>query len=62
MFALLIPRCRQRLLQPLEHERLIGPPREDRLNEVRREQRQPQDPAHVALQMFSASPISLTEV
>jgi hypothetical protein len=39
----------QRPLQPLQHQRLIRPPREDRVDDVRRKQRQPQDPAHVAL-------------
>jgi hypothetical protein len=49
LLPLLIPICRQRPLQLLQHQRLVCLPREDRLHEVRRQQRQPQDPAHVAL-------------
>ncbi len=40
--ALLLPHHRQRPLQPLQHHPLVRPPAEDRLNDVRRQQRQPQ--------------------
>jgi hypothetical protein len=47
--ALLLPSRWQRTLQLLQHHPLIRPPRKDRLNNVRRQQRQPQEPAHVTL-------------
>lgn len=43
--ALLLPTCRQRPLQPLQHQRLVRPSPEDRLNDVRRQQRQAESPA-----------------
>ena len=46
---LLHPPHRQRPLQPLQHHPLVRPPAEDRLDDVRRQQRQPQDAADVAL-------------
>ena len=56
--TLLLPLHRQWPLQPLQHHPLVRPPAEDRLDDVRRQQCQPQDPAHVALLIFSASAIS----
>jgi hypothetical protein len=46
-FALFHPTQRERPLQLLQHERLICAPRDDRLHDFGREQRQPQDPASV---------------
>jgi hypothetical protein len=61
--ALLGPIRRQRTLQPLQHEQLIRPPREDCLHDVRRKQRQPQDPAHLTLRdVLGVADLSLTEV
>ena len=47
--SLLVPSDRQWPLQLLQHHPLICPSAEDRLDEIRREQRQPQDAARVAL-------------
>jgi hypothetical protein len=46
---LLLPARWQRLFQLLQHQRLIGTARQDRLDDVRSQQREPQDPADVAL-------------
>jgi hypothetical protein len=46
---LLLPICRQRPLELLQHWRLIRPPFKNRFDDVRRQQRQPQDPADRAL-------------
>jgi hypothetical protein len=46
---LLLPTRRQRPLELLQHERLIGPAPQNHLHDVGREQGQPKDPAHVAL-------------
>jgi hypothetical protein len=51
----------QRPLQLLQHHALIRPARKDRLEDVGRQQREPEDPTHIALGNASASPISLTE-
>src|ERR671919_693267 len=48
-FALFLPARRQRPLQLLQHERLIRPPFRDHLDDVWRQQSQPQNPAYVAL-------------
>ena len=52
--TLLLSSRRQRPLQLLQHHALIRPPRENRLD-IRRQQRQPQDPAHVALREFGTA-------
>jgi hypothetical protein len=49
IFALFCPVSRQRPLQPFEHQRLLRCPREDRLDDVGRQQRQPENTTHVAL-------------
>jgi hypothetical protein len=46
---LLFPARWQRPLQAFQHQPGIRSPREDRLEEVRRQHRQTQDPADVAL-------------
>ena len=46
--SLLLPPHRQRPLQPLQHHPLVRPPAEDRLDDVRRQQRQPQDAADIS--------------
>ena len=52
---LLLPPHRQRPLQPLQHHPLIRPAAEDRLDDVRRQQRQPQDPDEQDLLTLSGS-------
>jgi Xaa-Pro dipeptidase len=49
VYALLLPVCRQRPLQLLQNDALIRPPRKDCVDDVRGQQRQPQDPADLAL-------------
>ena len=44
---LLLPARWQRLLQLLQHQPLIRSSPEDRLNDIRRQQREPQDPASI---------------
>ena len=55
---LLLPRHRQWPLQPFQHHPLVRPAAEDRLDDVRRQQRQPQDPTDVAL----ADPLRLGDL
>ena len=50
---LLVPARRQRPLQPLQHQGLVSHSPEDCLSDVRGKQRQPEDPAHVALSRCS---------
>jgi hypothetical protein len=59
---LLLPAGRQWPLQPFKHQPRIRASRENPVHDVGCQQPQPQDPADVALRMFSASPISLTDV
>jgi hypothetical protein len=47
--TLLLPARRQRPLQLLQHQRLVRTSREDLIDDVERQQRQPQDPADIAL-------------
>ena len=54
MSPLLLPVRWQRPLQPLQQQRLTGPPGQDRLHDVRRPRRKPQDSAHVAFDIPSA--------
>jgi hypothetical protein len=49
---LLLATRRQRPLQLVQNHALIRPSRKNRLDDVGRQQRQPQDPAHVALRDF----------
>jgi hypothetical protein len=49
MSSLLRPARRQRSFQLLQHQRLIRPRSENRLEDIRRQQRQLQDPAQLAL-------------
>ena len=48
--ALLHPARRQRPLQQLQHQRLIGAPRKDLVGDVGRKQREPQNSASVVAQ------------
>ena len=54
--VLQLPPHRQRPLQPLQHDTLIRPAAKDRLDDVRRRQRQPEDLADVGL-LILADPI-----
>jgi hypothetical protein len=59
---LLLPTRRQRPLQLLQHDALICAARENRFDEVGRQQRQPKDPADVAPRDVLGIAISLTEL
>jgi len=62
LLALLLPRPPGAAVPAAPARSLIRTSREDGVNDVRRQQREAQDPTDVALRDFSASPISLTDV